>query len=119
VVPDAWENVAFGTTGGAALIGANPFSSEAGIASILLETEPGGAPVSVHALAVVTVGGSVRILDASLALEGRAPRHEVRSATGGAELLVDGRVVASLALDAPKSRIPANAPPDRREPFHR
>jgi beta-galactosidase len=119
VVPDAWENVAFGTTGGAVLIGANPFSSEAGIASILLETEPGGAPVSVHALAVVTVGGSVRILDASLALEGRAPRHEVRSATGGAELLVDGRVVASLALDAPKSRLPANAPPDRREPFHR
>jgi hypothetical protein len=118
-VPNAWENVAFGATGGAALIGANPFSSDAGIASVLVQTESGGAPISVHALAVVSVGGSARILDASLALEGQAPRHEVRDITGGAELLVHGRVVASLALDAPKSRIPANAPPDRREPFHR
>jgi hypothetical protein len=37
----------------------------------------------------------------------------------GADLLVEGRPVASLALDAPKFRIPANAPPDTREPFHR
>jgi hypothetical protein len=33
--------------------------------------------------------------------------------------VVQGRVVATLAADAPKFRIPANAPPERREPFHR
>jgi hypothetical protein len=33
--------------------------------------------------------------------------------------MVQGRVVASLALDAPKFRIPASGPPDAREPFRR
>lgn len=140
VVPDAWENVAFGATGGATLVGANPFSSDAGIASILVQTEPGAAPGSVHALAVVPSGGSVRIPGASLALEGSPPPHQVRYTTDGgapgptstlyrgaveasprlrAGLLVHGRVVASLAADTPKFRIPASAAPDRREPFRR
>jgi beta-galactosidase len=119
VVPDAWENIAFGVTGGATLIGANPFSTDAGIASILVQTEPGGAPVSVHALAALSAGRTARILDASLGLEGKAPRHGLRRTTAGAELLVQGQPVASLALDAPKFRIRANAPPDTREQFRR
>lgn len=118
-MPDAWENVAFGVTGSATLVGANPFSSDAGIASILVQTGPGAAPASVHALAIVPTGGSMRILGASLALEGSAPRHEVRRTTDGGELLVHGHVVASLAADAQKFRIPASAGPDRRDPFRR
>jgi hypothetical protein len=117
VVPDAWENVAFGVTGGATLIGANPFASDAGIASILVQTEPGAAPAVIHGLTLVSTGGTARILGASLALEGEAPPHEIRHTADGGELLVHGRVVASLAADAPKFRIPASAPPDRREPF--
>ena len=138
VVPDAWENVAFGVTGGATLIGRNPLASDAGIATILLQTEPGAASASVHALAIVASGGTTRLLDASLGLEGSAPAHEVRYTTDGREpgpasalyrgriggtplvkagLLVDGRAVASLASDAPKFRIPAGAAPDRRGPF--
>jgi len=119
LVADAWENVAFGATGGARLIGANPSSTDAGIASILVETEPSGAPASVYALALVPGGGSMRVLGAALALEGSAPRHELRPTTDGGELIVQGRVVASLAIDAPKFRIPASGPPDRREPFRR
>jgi len=140
VVPDAWENVAFGTSGGATLVGANPFSTDAGIASILVQTEPGAAPATVHALAIVPAGDSVRILGASLGLEGRAAPHQLRYTTDGgapgpsstpyggaipatpglrAGLLVRGRVVASLASDAPRFRIPASAPPDRRDPFRR
>jgi hypothetical protein len=119
VVPDAWENVAFGVTGGVALVGANPSSSEAGIAAILVETEPGAAPGAVHALALIPSGGSVRMLSASLALEGRAPRHAVRRRLDGGELVVQGRVIASLAAAAPKFRVPASAPPERREEFHR
>jgi beta-galactosidase len=119
VVPDAWENVAFGVTGGATLVGANPFSSDAGIASILVQIEPGAAPASVHALVIVPGGDSVRILGASLALEGSPPPHQVRYSTNGGELMVQGRVVASLAIDAPKFRIPASAAPDAREPFRR
>ncbi|MBK5099053.1 MAG: DUF4982 domain-containing protein, partial [Gemmatimonadetes bacterium] len=39
IVPGAWENVFFGCTGDIELVGANPFSSEAGIASILVQSE--------------------------------------------------------------------------------
>jgi beta-galactosidase len=119
VVPDAWENVAFGITGGATLVGANPFSSEAGIASIVVQTEPGAPPAAVHALSLVPAGDTARILSASQALEGRAPAHTVRRTGAGAELLVQGRVIAALAADAPRFRIPASAPPDRRDPFRR
>ena len=119
VVPDAWENVAFGVTGAATLIGANPFASDAGIASILVQTEPGAAPAAVHALTIISNGGTARMLGASLALEGKAPPHEIRHTGDGGELLVHGRVAASLAADAPKFRIAASAPPDRRDPFRR
>jgi hypothetical protein len=119
VVPGAWENVAFGVTGGGLLMGANPFSSEAGVATILLETEPGAAPASVYALAMVPNGGRVKLLGASAALEGRAARHEVRRTAHGGELVVEGRVVAALAADAPKFRVPASAPPESRELWRR
>jgi beta-galactosidase len=141
VVPEAWENVAFGVTGGATLVGANPCSSDAGIATILVQTEPGAAPASAHALAIVAPnGGSPCILGASLAVQGRAPRQEIRFTTDGsvpgpasplyrtgtvaggvrlrAGLMVGGRLMASVAADARKTRIPASAPPQRREPYH-
>ncbi len=86
VVPDAWENVAFGVTGGAMLVGANPFTTDGGIASILVQTEAGAAPFAVHALAAVSTGGGSRILDASQALDGKAPRQEVRRTSTGAQL---------------------------------
>jgi len=139
LVPDAWENVAFGAVGGATLVGDNPFSSDAGIASILLQTEPGGA-ACVYALGIVADGGVQRVLSTSLAVTGDLVPYEVRYTTDGDEpgpmapvyaqpvpgaprlraaMLVRGRVVAALAADAPKLRIPASAPPERRGPFHR
>jgi beta-galactosidase len=140
MVVDAWENVAFGATGGATPVGRNPSSSEAGIASILLETRPGRVPAAVHALALVPLGGEMRILGTSLALRGGAPPHELRFTADGSEpgvgshryrrplpaspairaaMLVQDRVVVTLAASAPKYRIPANAPPETREQFHR
>jgi beta-galactosidase len=140
VVPDAWENVAFGVTGAGRLVGSNPFSSEAGIASILVETEPGRADVAIQALSLVRDGDSARVLGAAVALEGQASRYELRYTTDGSEpgrasnryrgpvaasprfragLLVQGRPAATLAMDAPRFRVPASAPPDRRDQFHR
>ncbi len=138
VLADAWENVAYGTVGGGALVGRNPLATDAGISSILVQTEPSSRPVSVHALAIVPAGTEARILDAAVATDGRAPRHEVRYTTDGSEpgpaspvyrgpvaaspalraaLLVDGRVVAALSADAAKYRIPPCAPPPHRGPF--
>lgn len=140
VVPDAWENVAFGVTGGATLAGANPSSSDAGIAGILVETEPGAPSASVHAVAVLRSGDAVRILGASAALEGHPPPFEIRYTTDGSDpgpgsdryrdpieavpglraaLLVRGGPVASLALDQPRFRMPASGAPEERGPFRR
>jgi beta-galactosidase len=140
VVPDAWENVAFGVTGAAVLIGRNPCSSEAGVASILVRIPPGQTAAAVHAVAIAPGADRSRLLGASLAVRGRAPRQRLVYTTDGTEprpesaryrqpvdsgsrlragLVVEGRVVASLAADAPKFRIPANAPPDKREQFRR
>ena len=123
------------------LVGRNPYSSEAGIASILADVRPGREAVSVYGLAIVSGEGAARVLGASLALRGRRPsaRAGVSPPTGRsrarrspryrgpvepnpglrAGLVVQGKLVASLAADAPKFRIPATAPPEKREPFHR
>ena len=117
VVPTAWEQVAFGVTGSAALVGANPIATDAGIATILVETHPRGAPASIYALA--DVSGSARPLGAALALSGGRTRCTARRTAAGAELMAGGRVVASLARGIPKFRMAANAPPDRRDGFQR
>jgi beta-galactosidase len=140
VVPDAWENVVFGVRGDAELVGRNPYSSEAGVSSILADVRPGRGSVSVYGLAIVSGGGAARVLGAALALRGDAPPYGLVYTTDGAEpgpssaryrgpveaasdlraaLVVQGTVLASLALNEPKFRIPATAPPEKREPFHR
>jgi len=138
VVADAWENVAFGATGGVALVGANPFSSDAGVASILLQTEPGAAAGAAYALSIVRDGGTVRLLGASVALAGPPPGVELRYTTDGsapgsasrlyvrplegahrvrAALVARGRVAAALDEAAEKFRVRGSAPPEAREPF--
>lgn len=142
VKPDAWENVAFGATGGATLIGDNPFSSDAGIASALVQTEP-GRPGAVYALAIVRGDDGARIFADSLALSGRGtPPFELRYTTDGTEpgpgslpysagaapriaaegpvraaVVAHGRVVAQLDERTPRFRIRGSAPPETREPF--
>jgi beta-galactosidase len=119
VVPEAWENVAFGLTGDGKLIGMNPIATDAGIASIVIETIAGESPLAVHALAIVAGGGSSRAVSASRGLAGRAAPHQVRASRGGFELLVRGRVVTRLERGAAKFRVPISAPPDKRDPFRR
>ncbi|MGH7483390.1 MAG: glycoside hydrolase family 2 TIM barrel-domain containing protein [Longimicrobiales bacterium] len=140
VVPDAWENVAFGATGDATLIGIDPFSSDAGIASILVETRHAEASAALYALAVVRGEQGVRILASADAFRSANPTYEIRyTADGGAPgpgsaryvrpitgaarvraaLIADGRVVAALDEATRKFRIPGSTAPERREPFHR
>ena len=144
LVSSAWENVAFGATGGVRLVGANPFSTEAGIASILAVTETGAAPGAVYALAIIGSQRNQRnqrnqrIVAASAALTGPARPHQIRYTNDGSDpatassitrrpipgelplraaLVVDGRVVATVDERTPKFRVPASAPPESREPF--
>jgi beta-galactosidase len=140
VVPDAWENVAFGVAGDVGLVGRNPYSSEAGISSILADVRPGRGAGSVYGLAIVSAGGAARILGAALALRGDTAPYGLVYTTDGTEpdpsspryrgplepapglraaLVVQGRVLVALAANEPKFRIPATAPPEKREPFPR
>jgi len=82
VVPDAWENVFFGSTGGVTVVGANPFSSEAGIAAIVVQAE---APArgAVYALSILRDGEQVRILSAATPAGGDVMPFEVRFTTDG------------------------------------
>ena len=134
----AWENVAFGATGGVALVGANPLATDAGISSILARTGPGSAPGAVYAVAIVRAADGARVLGASALLTGGAVPFELRFTADGSEpgprsprfvhpvaaggpvraaLVAGGRVLAALDERTPRYRVPASAPPEAREPF--
>lgn len=84
-VPTAWENVSFGALGDVGLVGANPFSSDAGIASILVQTEARGPRAAVYALCLVRDGERVRVLSDALAVGGEVEPYEIRVTTDGIE----------------------------------
>ncbi len=97
-VPDAWENVFFGTTGNVALVGANPFSSEAGIASILVETDTRRPRGAIYALALVRTGERIHALSAATSVDGNVEPYEIRTTTDGSEVGIGaGRYAGPLA----------------------
>ena len=129
---DAWENVAFGTTGSLQIIGANPFSSEAGIASALLSTEARRPRGAAFAIAMIRGAGGVHLLGTSLDIGGRAPSYTLRYTTDGstpsassplyrqplpatqrlqAALCVAERVIARLAATDAKFRVAGSTAP--------
>jgi beta-galactosidase len=133
-VPDAWENVFFSATGDVNLVGANPFSSEAGIASILVQTESRRPRAAVYALCLVREGERLRVLSAATSVGGDVEPYEVRVTTDGSEpgvdatlyeesfvaservraaLFVGGRRILEADTDAPKFRIAGSTAPEQ------
>lgn len=133
LVPDGWENVSFGATGDLALIGTNPFSAEAGIASILLRTETARPRGAVYALCLAGSVERVEVLSAALGVDGEPEPHEVRVTTDGSDpvtgavhragpvhgagrvravLLAGGRRLAEADSATPKFRIPGSTAPE-------
>jgi len=132
LVPDSWENVFFGATGDIELVGANPFSSEAGIATILAQTETRQPEGAVYALCLARDGERVHILSAALSFGQASEGYEVRATTDGSDpetgaihragpaigadrvraaLFVDGRRVVEADTDTPKFRIAGSTAP--------
>lgn len=56
LVSDAWENVWFAVTGDLQLVGMNPFTSEAGISSILVQSNRKDAQGALYALGLIRQG---------------------------------------------------------------
>ena len=123
--PSAWENVFFGATGDIRLTGANPFSWNAGVVSILVETDVRRPRGVVYALAVIREGGEVRVLVDARSVGADVARHRVRLTTDGSDpgagqplvedlvtaqgrvravLTVGGRPVVTADTDAPRFR---------------
>jgi beta-galactosidase len=133
IVPDAWENVFFGCTGDIELVGANPFSSEAGIASILVQSEVRDPRGAVFALCLPSDGDRIRALGAALPFGGDVPPLEIRLTTGGSDpasgpvyggerlyasqriraaLFAGKALVAKADTEAPKFRIAGSTAPE-------
>ena len=132
VIPDSWENVFFGATGDIELVGANPFSSEAGIATILAQTEARQPEGAAYALCLARDGERVNILSAALPF-GEAPSdYEVRATTDGSDpetgavhragpaigaervratLFVEGRRIVDADTESPRFRISGSTAP--------
>ncbi len=97
-VPNAWENVFFGTTGDLTLVGANPFSSDAGIASILVQTEAHRPRGAVYTLGMIRQDDRVRVISAATSLGGDVEPWVVRVSTDGSDPTMDGtRYEGSIA----------------------
>ncbi len=132
LVSDAWENVSFGAVGNAKLIGANPYSSEAGIASIVLQAERARTKVAVYALACVTSGDTTRVLASALGVgitptaftlhvttDGSAPSAASPRYTAAVPanpplrvaLAVGREVVVTARADAPRFRVAGSTAP--------
>jgi beta-galactosidase len=83
LVTSAWENVAFGAVGPLAVIGANPYSTDAGIASALLQSERRRPRGAAYALSLVARDGAWQVLTASLGVGAAAPAAVVRATSDG------------------------------------
>lgn len=129
-VPDAWVNVFFGTTGGCEMVGANPASSEAGIAAAMVRSNERAFARAVYALAVLDDGAETRVLAASsgdnvrpaqvrVTTDGSAPTatsplYESPIAAGQrvrATLFVNGATVVEADSGVPKYRIAGSLAP--------
>ncbi|MDH3368443.1 MAG: hypothetical protein OEO17_11415, partial [Gemmatimonadota bacterium] len=126
------EQGVFGATGHVTLVGANPFSSEAGIASIVVQTETRRPRGAVYALCVVRDDERVRVLSDAVSVGGDVEPYEVRVTSDGSEagsgapryaapFIASGRVRAALSVagsrvvtvdtDIPKFRIAGSTAP--------
>jgi beta-galactosidase len=132
IVPDAWENVWFGATGDLTLVGANPFSSEAGIASILLQSESANPRGAVYALCPARENRGIRLLAAALSVGVAPDSFELRASADGndpssgsvyevgsmieaarvrAEVVVDGHRLIEADTKLPRFRIAGSTAP--------
>ena len=133
--PDAWVNVSFAALGPVTLIGTDPFSSEAGIASIVVRADAPLDRATLYALAISPAEGGFLILDDKTALAGSATPCEIRYTTDGSEptatssihqqgnlipettriraaLFADGQLLAHADSDSERFRIAGSTAPD-------
>ena len=105
VVPDAALPVFFGTVGDARLVGRNPILSEAGVATILLQSDTVKPRCALYALGVIREQGSARILSAAASPDDtKAPSYTIRYTTDGTEPSAASPLYCGPVTNAPRLR---------------
>jgi len=93
IAPGANAPIFFGATGDVRLVGENPATAEAGIASVLVETSGAKNPGALFAIALVKEENQVRILSSALSpTGGHVPNYVIRYTTDGSEPTVQSPV---------------------------
>lgn len=86
LVSKASEPVFFGVTGPAQMIGDNPISAEAGIATILLGSDVATPHCIVYAMTMIQDADQIRILSAAASPDGgHVPDYKIHYTTDGSE----------------------------------
>jgi len=86
IVPNTESPVFFGTSSKAGLVGGNPILSEAGTATILLQSDKAQPDWAVYAIALVKDSEQTRIVCAAASPEGNSPpRCTIHYTTDGTE----------------------------------
>jgi beta-galactosidase len=86
IVPDGSAPVFFGATGQTRLIGSNPILSEAGTATILLESDIARPVCAAYAICFITQQDQTRILSTALSPDGaKPPDFSVHYTTDGSD----------------------------------
>ena len=110
VVSDAFENVAYGVTGDARLVGANPLATDAGLSSCVVQT---GLPraadaaqavppasIAVYALAIIRSPAGAHLLGDALGLRGQPSPFELRYTTDCSAPSARSRRASGPIMDA-------------------
>lgn len=133
LIPTNGMMVNFGENGPTRLVGQSAITTEAGIATVLLESDTARPVSAVFALGLVEVGGATHILTAAASPGGApAPAFNVRYTTDGTEptaksplykkplqnsaqlraaIVVGGTVVARATVAGPATKITASTTP--------
>jgi beta-galactosidase len=105
VVPSAESAVFLGMTGQARLVGSNPILSEAGTATILLESDTARPRCAVYAICLIREQDQVRVLSAAASPgDARALDYRIHYTTDGAEPSVASPVYSKPLKYVPQLR---------------
>jgi beta-galactosidase len=105
LVPDTKAPVFFGATSQARLVGSNPIMSEAGMATILVESEGVKPACTVFAICLIREQNQTRILSATASPGGaRSPDYKIHYTTDGTEPSAASPVYSRPLKNVPQLR---------------